>query len=513
MIKSFEDNINQAIIQSNIGNQAGAIKLLLDCEKIQKGNDWVNLNLANCYVKDNQDDLAKEYLQKILSGQKADAKTLLNLNKLAIRIYRFDLAVLACEKAEKLEPNSLDVLAALIQAKKEARKRAGINKLCKRMISLLPGNPWAYSQLASNYLTNGKFNKAEKSYKKALTCDSNYSFTYSGLVKSIKFKNKPKKLIKQLDIAIANNQDPEAIARLCLSKAKILNDCGKYRKAWDMAEKGKSIKAEIVPFDVNNFNKHIDQMMNVYSKKEVKLATDNKSKPVCIVGMPRSGTTLIEQILSTYPEFYPGGETPALDNAFFQQFKGGSYLNHSKTISKQQLNAMAKDYESFFKRFSNYSGNRIIDKIPMHFMHIGIYMQMFPNAKFINFERDKYDVATSILFENFSLKYNYTHKVTDILQIVDSYKKLMSFWEEIFPHSILTVKYNDFVLSHEATKQNILNFVGVDKSTKEDYKGAKNAIETPSVWQARQPIYKSSVNRWKRYPQMVEIVNYQLNGQ
>ena len=494
-----------------MGNQAGAIKLLLRCEKTQKKSDWISLNLANCYVKNNQDNLAVKYLQKILSGKTKDVKILLNLNKLAIRIYRFDLAVTSCEMAEKIEPTSLDVLAALIQAKKEARKRTGIKKLCKRMITLLPSNPWAYTQLASNYLTNGKFTKAEKAYKKAISCDPNYSFSYSGLVKSVKFKKKPKNLIKQLNLAIIRNKDPEAKARLYLSKAKIYNDCGKYSKAWKMAEKGKQLKITIAPFDINDFNQHIDKIIAFYSDKKESFTANNTSTPVCIIGMPRSGTTLIEQILSTSPEFYPGGETPALDNAFFQQFKGDSYLNNGNTADERQLNDMAKNYESFFKNFDNYSGSRIIDKIPMHFLHIGIYFQMFPNAKFINFERDKYDVATSILFENFSLKYNYTHKILDILQIYDGYKKLMSFWESCYPDSILTVKYNDFVQYHGKTKQKILNYVGVDKSIEQDYKSARNAIETPSVWQARQPIYKSSVDRWKRYPQMVDIVNSQLN--
>lgn len=506
MNKNFEEKINQAIVQSNIGNQAAAIKLLLRCDRMQKNNDWVGLNLANCYVKNNQDELAGEYLQKILSGQPADVKILLNLNKLALRIYRFDLALLACEIAEKLEPNSLDVLAALIQAKKEARKRDGIKKLCKRMMSLHPKNPWAITQLASNYLTKGKFVKANKFYQKALACDPNYSFSYSGLARSVKFKKQPRELLSQIDLAITNNHDPEAKARLYLSKAKIFNDCGKYKKAWKMAEIGKQLKSSMAPFNINDFNQHIDSIIAHHSNLKNEVTTKKTNAPVCIVGMPRSGTTLIEQILSTYPEFYPGGETPALDNAFFQQFQGASYLNSEKELDEKCLNSMAKNYESFFKRFANYSGSRIIDKIPMHFLHIGTYMQMFPNAKIINFERNKYDVTTSILFENFSLKYNYTHNVLDILQVYDGYQKLMSFWQDRYPQSILTVKYDDFVLCHKKTKKKILNYIGLDKSIKRDYKSAKNAIETPSVWQARQPIYKSSVERWKRYPQMVEML-------
>ncbi len=506
MIENFEGTLNKAIQLSNMGNQTEAIELLLLCEKMQRDNDWVSLNLANCFIKNNQDDLATKYFKKILRGQTSDVQLLLNLNKLAIRIYRFDLAVKACEFAEKLEPKSLDVLAALIQAKKEARKRSGINRLCKRMISLRANHPWAYTQLAGNYLTNGKFVQAEKCYQKALSCDPNYSYTYSGLVKSVKFNKQPKKLISQIETAISNNQDPEAKARLYLSQAKILNDCEEYKKAWQLAQKGKKIKDSVAPFDIKNFQKHLEKLQTHYSNMNNIAISENKSAPVCIVGMPRSGTTLVEQILSTYPEFYPGGETPALDYALFRQFKGASYLSDDKVISVNQLNSMADDYESFFKRFSNFSGSRIIDKVPMNFLHMGFYMQIFPHAKFINFERDKYDVSTSILFENFSMMHNYTHKISDIFQMYDGYKELINFWESSYLQNILTIKYNDFVLHHKEVKQKVVDFVGVSQLANEDYKGAKNAIETPSVWQARQPIYKSSVNRWKKYPQMVDIV-------
>ena len=512
MSNSFQINLNKAIQQSNIGNQDAAIELLLQCLKAQTQVDYVYLNLANCYIKKNDDNSASKYFEQILNNNPKDVQTLLNLNQLALRIYRFDLALRACERAEKLAPNSADVVAALIEAKKEARKRLGIKNLCKRMIALVPDNSWGYSQLGFNYLTSGKFLKAQKAFHKALAKDPNSSFNYAGLVKATKFDKAPKALIEKLEQAIANNNEAEAKARLYLSKAKIYNDCGAYEKAWNAAKQGKDIKAALSSFQADKFSIHLQHIIEYFSDENNSIKSDSTSQPVCIVGMPRSGTTLIEQILSTYSKFYPGGETPALDNALFQQFIGESYLNHNSTIDCESLNELVKSYESFFKRFSNFSGSRIIDKIPMHFLHIGLYLQMFPQAKIINFERDKYDVSTSILFENFSLRQNFTHKISDIFCMYEGYQKLMAFWQKIHPSSILTIKYSDFVTHHNKVKMQILDFVGITDTSELDYKSSRNAIETPSVWQARQPIYKSSINRWKRYPQMVDLANKDIRG-
>jgi tetratricopeptide (TPR) repeat protein len=507
MNNSFHINLNKAIQESNNGRQDIAIGLLLQCEKTQLQLDYVHLNLANCYIKKNDDNSASKYFKKILSNNPQDEQILLHLNKLALAIFRFDIALQACEIAEKIAPKSADVLAALIQAKKEARKRSGVKSLCKRIISLFPDNSWSYSQLGYNYLTSGKFNSAQKAFQKAISLDPNSSFVYAGLVKATKFKQNPRVLINKIDQAIDENQEGEAKARLYLSKAKIFNDCGNFEKAWVEAEKGKKIKANLSAFQPEKFNVHIQKIMDYYSDENNFEFSDNSSSHICIVGMPRSGTTLIEQILSTYLEFYPGGETPALDNAFYHQFKGESYIYQEHPLNSEDLNAMAKDYESFFKRFSNFSGSRIIDKIPMHFLHIGIYMQMFPNAKVINFHRDKYDVSTSIFFENFNIRQNFTHNIVDIFCVYESYKILMAFWQKKYPNSFLTVEYSEFVTQHSKVKKQILDFVGITTSSEVDYKSSRNAIETPSVWQARQPIYESSVNRWKRYPQMVDFYN------
>ncbi len=507
MNNSFHINLNKAIQESNNGRQDSAIELLLQCKKTQLDLDYVNLNLANCYIKKNDDERAAKYFKEILTNNPQDEQTLLHVNKLALAIFRFDIALQACEIAEKIAPSSANVLAALIQAKKEARKRTGIKNLCKRIMSLFPQNSWSYSQLGYNCLTNGKFNSAQKAFKKAISLDPNSSFVYAGLVKATKFKQIPKSLIEKMDQAIDENQEGEAKARLYLAKAKIFNDCGDFENAWKEAEKGKNIKAKLSAFQPEKFNRHVQKIMDYYSAENNYELSDNSGSHICIVGMPRSGTTLIEQILSTYLDFYPGGETPALDNAFFHQFNGKSYLEQEHPLKSEQLNVLAKEYESFFKRFSNFSGSRIIDKIPMNFLHVGIYLQMFPNAKVINFHRDKYDVSTSIFFENFNLRQNFTHNIADIFNVYESYKELMVFWQKKYPNSFLTVEYSKFVTQHSKVKKQILNFVGITTSSEVDYKSSRNAIETPSVWQARQPIYQSSVNRWKRYPQMVDFYN------
>lgn len=507
MNDQFDFALNSAIQHSNNGNQVEAIEILQKCAIEQPKNTWVCLNLANSYIKNNQDAFAIKHIERVIELKPKDEKVLLNTNLLSLKIFRFDLALQACYVAESYFPKSLDVLAALIQAKKEARNNSGIKSLCKRMIDLAPKNYWPYSQLGYYYLGRGKFEPAEIAFNKALKNDPFSSFAIAGLVKCKKFETKPTKLINQINLTILKTEDLEEKTRLHLALAKILNDNGKYESAWEQASQGKALKVILAPFAQDKFTSHVDSLIETFQNPENRTTSENSNQHLFIVGMPRSGTTLIEQVLSTYSAHYPGGETPALDNAIFQVLKGNSYLSPKVDLNERKLNEIAHHYEMFFKRFSNFSGEKIIDKIPMHFMQIGFIKRIFPNAKFINFERNKFDVSTSILFENFNLRQNYTHTITDIFHVYDEYQKLIRFWQKLYSKDILTIKYNDFIISHDDVKKEILDFAKINIKEKSNYQSASNIIETPSVWQARQPVYKDSIDRWKRYSQMVKLAS------
>lgn len=502
MTPIIENMLQEAIQLSNSGNHDESLKLLRECLKCSD-NSWIKLNIANVLVKSGKDNEAAKYLEEVIQAKDSDVRTLLGVNHLGLVIFRFDLAVLACERAYSLAPTSPDVMAALIRAKNESRKRDAMGDLCDKFILQLPNHSWGYIQRANYQLSKGDFDSSYKSFEQAIKIDAKESYAFSGIIKTKKFKEFPDTLIKKMDYAISASTEPEDKARIYFAKAKILNDVGQYEEAWSFAEKANDLKAKLAPFSSVTHRKYIQQIKS-YFQSDNKSVSQNPDEHIWIVGMPRSGTTLIEQILSGDKSLYPGGETPAIDAALYSRFRGSSYLESSFT--EEQLNSISRSYSTFFRRFSNFRGKRVIDKVPFNYFHIGLFKKLFPKGKVINFVRNKYDVSTSIFFENFSLLQNYTHRIEDTFTVYDSYQELMSFWSELYPDSVLNINYDDFVTNHEESKQKIVEFTGIKNLSEVGYQQSDNLIETPSVWQARQKLYAHAIERWKRYPQMVKIV-------
>ncbi|MRX28264.1 tetratricopeptide repeat-containing sulfotransferase family protein [Kangiella sp. HZ709] len=495
--------INQGIELANKKDYGAAIKIFKDCAKV--GYDsWVQLNLANCLIKTFDDFEAARVLTEIINTEDRNTDILLKASHLAQVIYRFDLSLKACSKAYDIKPHSADIIAQLILMKNEARDSSRVEVLCKEMIGLVPNSGWPYNQIGIYYNSVGSFDKAFDAYSKAIELEPNLSFAIAGIVKSKKFDQMPLELIKTIDTALSQLKTPEEKARVLFAKSKIFNDLGMYEDAWTSANSANQLKARLSPFSKENHNNYVQQLID-YNKPESLSKSDNNSAPIWIVGMPRSGTTLIEQVLSGITDLYPGGETPAIDYALYSQFHGGSYL--TAPLERKQLNSMATQYDSFFKRFANFQGNRVIDKVPFNFYHIGLFKQLFPQGKVINFSRNRYDIATSIFFENFSLMQNYTHSISDILSVYEGYTKLMDYWTNLYPESVLTIEYSDFVSNNAECIDKIYEFLNLEINHRVDHKLSQNHIETPSIWQARQSLYKTSIERWKRYPQMVDIVN------
>ncbi len=503
----FEPNnqLDKAIALVNSGNARDALTIFEALLK-QQPNNWTKINTANCYIKLNTDPLAEKLLNEIVNSEDNNLKILLGVSQLAIKIFRFNLAHKACEKANQIKPHTPEVMAEYIRAKNEARHREGIEQLANEMAKLLPDNAWPLNELGNYYLAKGDFSNASIYYEKSIITDPNLTYSYFGFAKANKFKILPVDYFRKLEKCIKYTTVEEDKARLLFAKAKVENDIGEYESAWDNAQKANNLKATLRPFNPNNYVKYIEKIKSTYSVKSSNIS-ENLGEHVWIVGMPRSGTTLIEQILSDDSSLYPGGETPAIDYSLYTQLKGMSYLD--KNLSVDALNSIGLEYEAFFKRFSNFKGSKIIDKVPFNYLHIGIFKKLFSRGKVVNFVRSKFDVATSIFFENFSLMQNYTHNIDDIFLAYDCYQDLMLHWEKLYPESILNIRYDKFITQHGEMKQKIIDFCGLKIDEKSHHSISENMIETPSAWQARQKLYSSAIDRWKNYPQMMEIVaNY-----
>jgi hypothetical protein len=216
---------------------------------------------------------------------------------------------------------------------------------------------------------------------------------------------------------------------------------------------------------------------------------------VLIVGMPRSGTTLVEQILASHPDIAAAGE---LD--FWPR-----RLDHVRRRRISRLDAAAerdivRDYPALLRTYSP-GARRVTDKMPFNFLFLGHIHRLFPNARIIHCRRLPVDTALSIYLTRFAGLHDFTASREDIVRYYQEYRRLMAHWRAVLPPDrFLDIDYEDLVADPDSVSRRMVAFCGLewDDACRDSHK-TDRPIVTASVWQARQPVYRSSAERWRRY--------------
>ena len=221
--------------------------------------------------------------------------------------------------------------------------------------------------------------------------------------------------------------------------------------------------------------------------------------------MPRSGTTLVEQILSSHPQAAGAGELqyfPSLIHQLPSILQSDQlYPNCVDSLDRPQASTITANYLGLLRRHSN-TACKITDKLPGNYAHVGFFKGLFPNGKVISCRRDPVDVVLSIYFQYFTDGHDYAWDLADIARQYAQYERLMEHWLKLFPDSILEIHYEKTVNEFESTARTLIEFCGLnwDDACLKFYE-TKRDIKTASNWQVRQPIYDRSLARWKHYQQ------------
>ncbi|HBR97679.1 MAG TPA: sulfotransferase, partial [Gammaproteobacteria bacterium] len=252
----------------------------------------------------------------------------------------------------------------------------------------------------------------------------------------------------------------------------------------------------------------VDRMIETYTidffaeHRRLGLGTD---QPVFIVGLPRSGTTLTEQILSAHPDLHGAGELPDLgrlaaslvtdeESALFQ---AAQRLAEQGDVASREL---AKRYLKSLREGATKGRTRISDKSPLNFFQLALAALMFPNARVIHCTRHPRDNALSVWMENFNPDQQWSTDFDDLAFYRRQYLRLMQHWREALPLEILEMPYETTVADLEGQAKRMMDFLRVPWDARcLSFHKSERAVQTPSRWQVRQPIYTRSVERWRAY--------------
>tara|TARA_B100000575_G_C23015458_1_gene584813 strand:+ start:8 stop:1000 length:993 start_codon:yes stop_codon:yes gene_type:complete len=301
-------------------------------------------------------------------------------------------------------------------------------------------------------------------------------------------------------------------SHLYFALGKYFEDIRDHKKSFLNYSNGNEIIKRLSKYRIEEEEKEFIKIKNFdYNKLENTYQMSRKL--IFIIGMPRSGTSLVEQILSSHKEIFGGGELSFLEKEVKKMFL---ILQNKNDIENNDVHNLILNFKNeYLKKISNYdSSNKIFtDKAPLNFRFIGFIKYIFPNAKVINCVRDPMDIAWSNFKNYFSNSMPFTNNLEDIGKFYNLYKDLMSFWRKKFPNFIYDIEYLKLVENPKFEIEKLLNFCEIkwDENCLNHHKNDR-AIKTASSTQARKPIYKTAIKSsdvYKEYLKDLEsIINF-----
>ncbi len=226
--------------------------------------------------------------------------------------------------------------------------------------------------------------------------------------------------------------------------------------------------------------------------------------PIFIVGMPRSGTTLVEQILSSHAEVAAGGELPLLIQSILSSFPGVAGHDYLPALANAEAGCFRRAAETYISHLPAHDTMHLTDKLPHNFLNVGIIRILFPGARIVHCRRDARDTCFSI-YKNLFGTHPYTFDLEELGRYYNEYRALMAHWDEILPGAIHSVDYETMIADQEATTRGLLEACGLDWDPNcLEFFRHDRSIPTISATQVQQPIYGSSVAAWENYADMLE---------
>ena len=482
-----------------------------------------------------------ELLNKKLIRNHSKVVNLYNvLGLILVEQKKIDEAIVYYEKGIKIEPDYAVIynnLGSAYQLKENYQKA---ENYFKKSIDLDRKMPESQNNLGNLYLILNKHQEAIVCFKKALTNDPKFFISHYNL--GIVYKNigkfeEAKKHLKQAvklnayfftahrilsqltkytkndehfiflkknyeDSKINNKQKTE----IAFALGKASEDIKDFGKAFQYYEEGNDFRRKNILFSIENEKEEFINIKKIFNRNffgKFEQSGNLDSTPIFIIGMPRSGTTLVEQILSSHPKVFGGDELnflPFLINKHFYNKKEKIFLENIITIDRNNFKNIGQEYINNLKSLSNNS-ERVTDKLPINFKWIGLIKLILPNSKIVHCVRNPRDTCISIFknyFTNPSL--NFAYNLEEISEFYNLYNDLMNYWKNTLPKFVIDIKYEKIIQNPKQQIYSLLkscNLSWNDSCLK--FYNNKRAIKTASDIQARKKIYESSVNSWKNY--------------
>ncbi len=501
ILKTFTNDkeIYKIIIFSEI-NEKNLEKALKVSDKLLTLKDEAETNYihGNVLKLQNKFEEAIIFYKKAINYKKDFFEAFNNLASSQKKIGLIDDAIQNYNASIKIKKNNLEAYFNLGNLFYDEKKFDEALISYKKVIEIDEQFPKSYFLIAQIKSIQGKFDEAKTYFLKAIEKDKFLSEAYVHYVNTRKIKQDDNILSALEELLKIENLENKLIIDFSYALSKIYFDIDKIDLGFQLLKKAKDLYLSSSNFSIDEEKNHFKKVRGYFLKNEVskiKIQNTYKKKPIFILGMPRSGTSLIEQIVSTHSNVYGAGELTILPKIMHKS------IWDKNTNPEELLSFIRKEY---LTKISNFKVNQefIVDKMPFNFFYIGFILKSIPEAKIIHIHRNPMAVCWSNFKANFfdNVGMNYAHKLETIGEFYLIYNEIMNFWSETYPNSLINIDYDKFVIDYETSSKNIISDIGLNWEN-DILKFHKNdrVVETNSLLQVRSKVYQDSSKNWKKY--------------
>ncbi len=524
------------------GQPESAIHLLEEAIRLDEEDPDARADLGLLLMMSGRPEDSLPHWQARLEKFPRDAPALHNLGKALADCKRFAEAAEAFEGAIQFDPGQSGTYATYARAMAQAGDPERAESLWRRALEIDPTMEAAYLGLGELLFHQAKLEECletyrqgvqavphspdlhmgfgqmledfgdkaggEREFRKALELRPGWVFPVEGLLTLLRGEATDDDLNQAKAILDDSTRPPRdhAMAGYGLGKAlDARGDVDGAFQAWDRANGAR--RQQVGEFDAAALIKRVDRNIDMFSERffqERQQWGIDDPRPVFIVGMPRSGTSLVEQIIAAHPTAYGYGELTDIAQIASNLPKGAGTMQRwpeavsavedglIKTAGQRYLNALQARHQT--------NASRLVDKAPMNFFYLGLIALMFPRAHVVWCQRDPRDTCVSIYAENFALSQKHATDLSALGLYYRQYARLMRHWEQVLPINMHRVSYEAVTAEPERMSRELIEFLGLpwDENCLRFYEHERPVL-TPSRWQVRSPIYRGAVARWRRY--------------
>jgi len=503
-IEELKNKIQKLVNQYNFGNYKLVIQEVNILLKKLPNNSFLLNLLGSCYQKLGDFDTAIKNFLQVLSTEQKNLAAMNNLANAYKDILKFEKAENLYKEIINIDPNYINAITNYANLKFQLDQYEDAIELYNRALKIDDKIENIHYNMGLTYQSYGAFEEAKKHFKEMLKINPTATIADRLISRFTKYNQENTHFKEMIERSRIDNLNDNSKINLYFALGKAYEDIKDYEKSFSFIKKANDLTNNKFYYDKKDDDSFTDDIQKFFNKKDVIncVNTKNTDEIIFILGLPRSGTSLAEQIISSHSKVYGAGELNYLENIIKKKFFTKNKINLNLPLNDDFISLVSESSQQYINLIKNFktSKNIITDKAPQNFKWIGFINLFFPNAKIIHCHRDAKDNFLSLYKNFFPEGLEWTYNEENLINYYKNYKIMMNFWNELFTKKIYHLEYEKVINNPNDEIKNLIKFCDLEwEDNCLNFYNTKRSIKTLSVSEARKPIYKSSLSGSSNY--------------